>query len=128
MSKTKKICLGILSFLPLLSTTIFIILICLFYFKMIFGAISGSLVYSDESEIIFIVVMIVCGILLNVIVYTVLIIFTICIVKNKRIEDTSKILYLIGLYFLYTIIPIIYFFIEVLGENEKIEKIENIIF
>lgn len=123
MSKTKKIWLGILSFLPLLVTTIFIILIFLFYFKIIFGAIDGSLAYSDGSEFIyFIIVMVVFGMLLNITVYTALIIYTICIVKNKRISDTAKILYLIGMYFLYTITPIIYFFIEILGKNNEIER------
>ena len=45
MSKTKKIWLGILSFSPLVVTTLFIGIILLFYVKIIFGAIDGSLAY-----------------------------------------------------------------------------------
>ena len=53
MSKTKKIWLGVLSFSPLVVTTLFIGIILLFYAKIIFGAIDGSLAYSDGREFIF---------------------------------------------------------------------------
>lgn len=123
MSKTKKIWLGILSFSPLFITTIFIAVILLFYFKIIFSAIDGSLLYSDGEEFVFFVVFIVIfAFLVNITVYATLIIFTICIVKNKKIGDTAKILYLLGLYFLYTITPIVYFFIEVAGKKNEIEE------
>ena len=115
MSKTKKIWLGVLSFSPLVVTTLFIGIILLFYAKIIFGAIDGSLAYSDGREFIFFAVfLIIFGLLMNISIYLTLIIFIICIVKNKRIGDTAKILYLVGMYFLYTIVPIVYFFIEIL--------------
>ena len=126
MNRTKKIWLGVLSFSPLVLTTIFICIALLFYMKIVFGAINGSLGYSDEREfIILLIFMIIFGFLVNIAFYATLIIFTICIVKNKRIGDTAKILYLIGMYFLYTIIPIVYFFIEIVSKKEEIEKNER---
>lgn len=123
MSKVKRTWLGILAFLPLIITTIFLVFVFFFYFKIIFGTINGTLAYSDGSEFIyFLVIMIIVGTLFNIVMYTALIIFTICIVKNKKIGDTAKILYLIGMYFLYTITPIVYFFIEVFGKKEKLEE------
>ena len=123
MSKGKRTWLGVLSFLPLITTTIFMVFVCIFYFKMIFGMIDGSLAYSNGSEYIyFVIIMMVFALLLIVVMYTALIVFTICIVKNKRIGDTAKILYLIGMFFLYTITPIIYFFIEVFGKKDEIEE------
>ena len=120
MSKTKKIWLGVLSFSPLVVTTLFIGIILLFYAKIIFGAIDGSLAYSDGRELIFFAVfLIIFGLLMNISIYLTLIIFIICIVKNKRIGDTAKILYLVGMYFLYTIVPIVYFFIEIIGKKEE---------
>ena len=120
MSKTKKIWLGILSFSPLVVTTLCIGIILLFYVKIIFGAIDGSLAYSDGREFIFFAVfLIIFGLLMNISIYLTLIIFIICIVKNKRIGDTAKILYLVGMYFLYTIVPIVYFFIEIIGKKEE---------
>ena len=120
MSKTKKIWLGVLSFSPLVVTTLFIGIILLFYAKIIFGAIDGSLAYSDGREFIFFAVfLIIFGLLMNISIYLTLIIFIICIVKNKRIGDTAKILYWVGMYFLYTIVPIVYFFIEIIGKKEE---------
>ena len=120
MSKTKKIWLGVLSFSPLVVTTLFIGIILLFYVKIIFGVIDGSLAYSDGREFIFFAVfLIIFGLLMNISIYLTLIIFIICIVKNKRIGDTAKILYLVGMYFLYTIVPIVYFFIEIIGKKEE---------
>ena len=123
MSKAKKIWLGILSFAPLTVTAVFITIIVLFYIRIIFGAIDGSLEYSDGREFIFFAIFIVMfAFLVNITIYATLIIFTICIVKNKKIGDTAKILYLIGMYFLSTIVPIVYFFIEVAGKNNEIEE------
>ena len=120
MSKTKKIWLGVLSFSPLVVTTLFIGIILLFYVKIIFGAIDGSLAYLDGREFIFFAVfLVIFGLLMNISIYLTLIIFIICIVKNKRIGDTAKILYLVGMYFLYTIVPIVYFFIEIIGKKEE---------
>lgn len=123
MSKTKKIWMGILSFSPLVVTAVFIAVILLFYIRIIFGAIDGSLAYSDGSEFIFFLIfMMIFAFLVNIAYYVTIIIFTICIVKNKKIGDTAKILYLIGIYFLYTIVPIIYFFIEIAGKKDEIEE------
>ena len=126
MNRTKKIWLGVLSFSPLVVTTIFIGIVLLFYVRLIFGAIDGSLGYLYEREfIILLVFMMIFAFLINITVCITLIIFTICIVKNKRIGDTAKILYLIGMYFLYTIVPIVYFFIEIAGKKEEIENDER---
>ena len=123
MSKTKKILLGILSFSPLVVTTIFMIAILLFYFRIFYGLINESLVYTDGIEYLyFMIIIIIFAFLLNIVIYTALIVFTICIVKNKKIGDTAKILYLIGMYFLYTITPIVYFFIEVAFKKDEIEE------
>lgn len=123
MSKTKKIWLGILSFSPLVVTTIFMIAILLFYFRIFYGLINESLVYTDGIEYLyFMIIIIIFAFLLNIVIYTALIVFTICIVKNKKIGDTAKILYLIGMYFLYTITPIVYFFIEVAFKKDEIEE------
>lgn len=120
MSKTKKIWLGVLSFSPLVVTSAFVAVILMFYIRIIFGAIDGSLAYSDGREFVFFAVfMVIFAFLVNIAVYATLIIFTICIVKNKRIGDTAKILYLVGMYFLYTIVPIVYFFIEIIGKKEE---------
>ena len=123
MSKTKKIWLGVLSFSPLVVTSVFVAVILMFYIRIIFGAIDGSLACSDGREFVFFAVfMIIFAFLVNIAVYVTLIIFTICIVKNKRIGDTAKILYLIGMYFLSTIVPIVYFFIEIAGKKDEIEE------
>lgn len=129
MSKTKKIWLGISAFAPLIITMIFVIVVLVFYLKLIFGIANESLIYNDGTEFLFFAIwIIIMAFLLNIIIYTSLIVFTICIIKNKRIGDTSKILYIIGMYFLTTIVPIIYFFIEVIGkngnENKKIDEPE----
>ena len=94
MSRNKKIWLGVLSFSPLVVTTIFFGIVLLFYVKIIFGAINGSLIYSDGREfIIFLIFMVIFAFLLNIVVYATLIFFTICIVKNKRtaiLKNISK--------------------------------------
>ena len=56
MNRTKKIWLGVLSFSPLVLTTIFICIALLFYMKIVFGAINGSLGYSDEREFIILLI------------------------------------------------------------------------
>lgn len=123
MSKIKKMWMGILAFSPLVVNIIFMISIFLIYFKIIFTTLDNSISYSDGSEFIYMLIFIIIfAFLMQFILWAVLIIFTICIIKNRKIEDTTKILYLIGIYFLSTIVPIIYFFIEILNKNNEIEE------
>lgn len=131
MNGTKKTWLGVLSFTPLLISIIFVIFAVFIYIKLIIGMVNHSLNYANGIEFLYSIIwLLVVAILLNVINYAVLIVFTIHIVKNKKIDDTTKILYLLGIYFLTTIIPIIYFFIEVAGkknnEETKILKVKEL--
>lgn len=126
MSKTKKIWLGVLSFTPLLMSIIFGIFTISIYSKLLIGIVNPSLNYANGGEFLYSMMwLIVIGILLSVVSYVVLVIFTICIVKNKKIDETAKILYLLGIYFIYIVIPIVYFFIEVAGKNND-EEIEEL--
>ena len=121
MSKNKKIALGFLVFVPLV-LEIIIITLMMMNFVGLFGLAladasgeeAGNLILSDYSVII------ILGMVSGLLIFAEKICFIVMTVKNKRLNDTSKVLYIVFLIFFTIITSIVYYFLEVLKEEEEI--------
>lgn len=96
MSKNKKIILGFLAFVPLVIEIVMIILIMKNFvglFGLAIADASGeeadNLILSDYSVII------ILGVINGLLILTEKICFIVMAVKNKRLNDTSRILYIV---------------------------------
>ena len=121
MSKNKKIALGFLVFVPLV-LEIIIITLMMMNFVGLFGLAladasgeeAGNLILSDYSVII------ILGMVSGLLIFAEKICFIVMTVKNKSLNDTSRLLYIIFLIFFTIITAIVYYFLEVLKEEEEI--------
>ena len=121
MSKNKKIILGFLAFVPLVIEIVMIILIMknfvgLFGLAMAdaSGEEAGNLILGDYTIIV------ILGVISSVLTLAEKICFIVMTVKNKSLNDTSRLLYIIFLIFFTIITAIVYYFLEVLKEEEEI--------
>ena len=122
MNKVQRIWLGILSFSPLIITTIITVLI-LKNFVGLFGLALADApaeeagMYILKDYIVIFIFSVISGIL-NILQ---LIIFLILIIKNNRLDNNNKILYVVFLIFFNQITAIIYFLLEVAGKKGRSE-------
>lgn len=119
MKRSNKIWLGILAFLPLV-ISFFIIGLVIKNFVGLFGLaladataeMAGSYILKDYTIIILM------SVLLSFLNLLQMIIFIILSMKNKRIENNGKILYVICLVIFTTITAIVYYLLEVVRSNK----------
>ena len=120
MNKNKKIVLGIFVFIPLILEIIIAFLV-MKNFVGLFGLAladasaeeAGNFILGDYSIIIVLTVIRAIFILAEKIYFIVM------TLKNEKLNDTSRILYVIFLIFFTIITSIVYYFLEVFKEKEE---------
>ncbi len=120
MNQSNKIWLGILAFLPLLISFITLGLVIKNFVGLYKLALADA---SAETAGYYILkdytVIMIMTVLLYFLNFLQMIIFIILCVKNVRIENNGKILYIIFLIIFTNITAIIYFFLEIMRKSEE---------
>ena len=120
MKQSNKIWLGILAFLPLLISFITIGLV-IKNFVGLFGLALADASAETAGHYILkdYIVIILIAVLLNFLNFLQMIIFIILCMKNTRIENNGKILYVIFLIIFTNITAIVYFFLEIMRRSKE---------
>ena len=123
MNKNTKLWLGILSFFPLILSFIIVGLVIKNFVGLMGLALEDAPadvagMYIVKDYIVITVFALFAG-FLN---FFQMLIFVILCVKNTRLENNTKIIYIVFLILFSNITALVYFFIEIVSDREKINE------